>query len=181
MANSNSLPNIYPINKQVSAMEQANQLALSMIKSAQQQEPNKTDKLFSKCPVCYGSTFLIVYQNGIRGAKRCPNAVWNAEDKKYICHLNNVINGQIANRDNQKDLLKAIRKIVFELKINAVTFPKVIGQFFQVNTLEELTLKQLDLLLAKLKLAQQFQLELIENNQIPQQKFSLKRAISKVA
>lgn len=168
-------------NKQVDAMQKANQLGLSMIKDGQQQEPNKSDSLFSNCSVCYGSSFLIVYQNGVRGAKRCPNAVWDEPSKKHVCHLNNVITGQIATKENKQDLLKSIRKLVFELKINTNMFLAAMSQFFQVSSLDQLSVKQLELVLFKLKLAREFKLGLIHTSQIPQQELFVSQRISRVA
>lgn len=168
------------INKQVEAMSKINQLALRLIKKGEKSGVNKVDNLFAPCSVCNGSTFLIIYQNGVRGAKRCPNAVWNNEKKKYLCQLNSLTTGQLANKENQKDLLKTIRIIGFELRINPIMFLEAMKQFFQVSALEELTTKQLELILFKLKLAKEFKLKLIETNQIPQQPTTL-RQVSKVA
>lgn len=168
------------LNCDYRSMSEANTFALEMIKNAKT-EQIKTENLFTKCKVCYGSAFVIVYENGIRGAKRCPNALWDNEKKEYFCHLNKTTSKQVIDKENYQDLLKAIRKIVFDLKINPMTFPKVVGVFFQVEFLEELSLKQLELLLAKLKLARSFKLDLIYQGRLPQQSTSIKQAISRVA
>lgn len=168
------------INQQVEAMSKINQLALRLIKKGQDSQANKIENLFAPCSVCNGSSFLIIYQKGVRAAKRCPNAVWDESKKKHICQLNSVITGQLANKENQKDLLKTIRRIAFELSINPIMFLEAMKQFFQVGSLEELATKQLELILFKLKLAKEFKLKLIETNQIPQQPTTL-RQVSKVA
>jgi hypothetical protein len=89
-------------------------------------------------------------------------------------------NGQIIHKQNQEEVLKLIRRIVARLRINANMFLATMKEFFQVSALEELTTKQLELILFKLKLAKEFKLKLIETNQIPQQP-SLVKTISKVA
>lgn len=150
-----------PISQRINAMQAANQLALNIIKKAQQQEP-KTENLYSKCSVCYGSGWQVVYQNGIRGAKRCPNAVWDENKKQHICHLNGVVSGQVAHRKTKQELLNTVRSIAFKLQIDANMFLGAMKQFFKVNTLEDLMIQQLELILIKLKLAEQFKLDLVE-------------------
>lgn len=170
------------INQQVESMSKANSLALRLIKKGQESE-NKVDNLnlFSRCQVCYGSAFLITYQNGVRGAKRCPKAVWDESKKKYVCELGSITNGQITHRQNQEELLKLIRRIVARLRINANMFLATIKEFFQVSDLNQLAFQQLELILHKLKLAEKFKLELIQANQLPQQQLITLSQIPKVA
>lgn len=172
-------PNLSPLSQQINEMQAANGLALQIIKKAQQEVSFKTDNLYAKCSVCYGSGWQIVYQNGIRGAKRCPNAVWDENKKQHICHLNAVVSGQVAHRKTKQELLNTVRSIAFKLQIDANMFLGAMKQFFKVNTLEDLMIQQLDLILMKLKLAEQFKIDLVQKGLI-QQKCSLPK-MSQVA
>lgn len=170
--------NLSPLSQEINDMQAANGLALSIIKKAQQQEP-KTESLYAKCAVCYGSGWQVIYQNGIRGAKRCPNAVWDETTKKHICHLNSVVSGQVAHRKTKQELLNTVRSIAFKLQIDANMFLGAMKQFFKVNTLEDLMIQQLDLILMKLKSAEQFKTDLVQKGLI-QQKSSVPK-MSQVA
>lgn len=170
------------INQQVESMSKANQLALRLIKKGQDTQANKIEKLFGKCSICNGSSWLIIYQNGVRGAKRCPNAVWDNEKKKYVCELGSMVKGQIVRKQNQEELLKLIRRIVARLRINTNMFLATMKEFFQVSDLSQLSFQQLELVFYKLKLAEKFKLELIQTNQLPsQQRPTTLRQVSKVA
>lgn len=169
------------INQQVESMSKANRLALRLIKKGQDSQANKIENLFGKCSICNGSSWLIIYQNGVRGAKRCPNAVWDNE-KKYVCELGSMVKGQIVHKQNQEELLKLIRRTVARLRINTNMFLATMKEFFQVSDLSLLSFQQLELVFYKLKLAEKFKLELIQTNQLPsQQRPTTLRGVSKVA
>ena len=163
------------------SMCKSNEFAMQMIETTKNLRlTGKTPSLF-KCPVCKDTRFVTIYREGVRGAKRCPNAVFDLEKKEYFCQLNGVTSLQAVEKENQRDLLKAIGKIGFEVKVSPTNFAKAIADFFRVTSLEELSLKQLELLLAKLKLARRFKLDLIDQNKLPQQNLTAKQMSLRVA